>query len=191
MPRVAVQDVVNWFRAILFVGVATLWLLPLVLFGVAVFQYGKPLLSLACLLCMSASVLVIKLPERYFRPRRFELRRRLYERLGIRRFKRWMLDGEYMNAQIRRRVPGYRIIGSRASMRRFEGRTRESERGHLIWLLVTIPAIVYSGLMGWRGLALYFVLSALPINLYPIMLQRYTRARIVRLLQEPDPQIRK
>ena len=84
------------------------------------------------------------LPEQYYRPRTFEFNRRFYERMGIRFYKRWMMNGDYMNHFTRRFLPDYRVIDSCESMRKFEAQARTYEKGHLMWFSVTVLAGVYS-----------------------------------------------
>src|SRR5262249_39476458 len=134
------------------------------------------------LLAISTSVLAMFLPAGYFRPRSFELNGRIYEILGIRFFKRFMLHGDYLNRRMRRFESNYRIITNREAMRRFEAQTRANEAGHLMWLVVTVPSVVYAAILGCGKLAMYLFFSNLVINVYPIMLQRYIRARIHRAL---------
>jgi hypothetical protein len=49
-------------------------------------------------------------------------------------------------------------------------------------LLAALPAIAYALSTGSFKFALYFLIVNIALNLYPILLQRYTRARIIRIL---------
>jgi hypothetical protein len=51
-----------------------------------------------------------------------------------------------------------------------------------LWLLSAIPMIAYAVALGWRRFAAYLVVANVAANLYPIVLQRYNRARIYRIL---------
>ena len=42
------------------------------------------------------------------------------------------------------------------------------------------PAAVYATVAGWLGMALWLTLPGIPLHVYPVLLQRYTRARMAR-----------
>ena len=123
------------------------------------------------------------LPARYYRPKPFEAGGRVYELLGVRFYRRWMMNGDYMNRIARRFVPGYRVITNSDSMRKFEAQARRHEKGHLMWFFITALAGAYAAALGSTALAACLFLSSLLVHLYPMMLQRYTRARMYRRLE--------
>ena len=49
-------------------------------------------------------------------------------------------------------------------------------------LLAALPAMAYALSTGSFKFALYFLIVNIALNLYPIRLQSYTRARIIRIL---------
>ena len=178
------EVVVRRAQAVRTVVVALSWILPMLIFWYEAWDASRPLVPLAYLACASLSLVAAFFPDSYFRPKAFELRGKLYDAMGVRLFRRFMMDGDYMNRRLRRTVPGYRFIAGRDSMRRFEALTRANERGHLMWLLAGLPPTVYAVASGWPKFAAYFVIVNILLNVYPILLQRYTRARISRILRE-------
>ena len=122
------------------------------------------------------------LPECYYRTKPFELSGRIYKRLGVRFFRRFVPNGDYINRIIRRSEPEYKVISDKDSIIVFEGRTRLAEKCHLAALLLPLPAAVYALMLGWHWFALWMILPFIPFHLYPVLLQRYTRARIERVL---------
>src|SRR5215472_7924009 len=178
------EVVVRRAEAVRTVVVALTWILPILIFWYRAWDTSRPLVPLAYLACASVSIAAAFFPDSYFRPKAFELRGKLYEAMGVRLFRRFMMDGDYMNRRLRRAVPNYRFIAGRDSMRRFEALTRANERGHLILLLSGLPPTVYAVASGWPKFAAYFVIVNILLNVYPILLQRYTRARICRILRE-------
>lgn len=178
------QRVVHYsMHAILAALVFFFWTLPMILFCLVVWRNGSLMLTVGFLLCTSASVLVLYLPDQYYHPKSFELSGRLYELLGVKFYKRWMMNGDYMNHIIRRFVPEYRVVDSFASMRKFEAQARRHEKGHFMWVIITMLAGVYATILGSYMLAICLLLSGLMVHLYPMMLQRYTRARIYKCLE--------
>ena len=122
-----------------------------------------------------------RLPERYYRIKTFESSGRVYERLGVRFFKRFVPNGDYINRVMRRYEPGYRVVRCEGSLVEFEARTRLAERCHVAGLLIALPSAAYALMLGWNGFALWLLLPNIPLHLYPVLLQRYTRARIQRV----------
>jgi hypothetical protein len=94
-----------------------------------------------------------------------------------------MVNGDIMNYWIRRSVPGYRCVTGLESMRAFGRQTCGSERGHLLMFLAALPARAFALSTSSFKFALYFLIVNIVLNVYPILLQRYTRARIIRILR--------
>ena len=111
----------------------------------------------------------------------FERDGRLYERLGIRWFKRIATQGDYWNERRRRSDPSFRNVKDFNSAIEWEARTRSNEFLHLCSLAVGVVIMVwlYSRNKYTWMIAIFFV--ALIWDVYPIMLQRYNRARILRI----------
>lgn len=105
----------------------------------------------------------------------------LYESVGVRAFRVLATNGDLINRWARRMDPEYRVVRGRESMRAWLDRTRESERNHLVLLLMGVLTAVYAARIGWYGWAAGLTASNLVFNLYPVLLQRYTRCRIARI----------
>jgi glycosyl-4,4'-diaponeurosporenoate acyltransferase len=161
------------------VSVAPLELFVLELWNV----HGYRSLFLIFLPLVSACLIAQSLPDSYYRTKRFESSGRLYEALGIRWFKRFTPDGDCINRINRRFDPEYSLLRSHESIVEFEARTRLAERCHLISLIIVMPSAFYALALGWNQFVVWLLLPAIPLHLYPVMLQRYTRARIERVLQ--------
>jgi hypothetical protein len=141
----------------------------------------QPLLLVLALL---ASVVPFLLPVRFFRPRAFE-DRRFYQRLGLRAFRYLAPDGDWVTRRVRRLEPNYQVVNNRADVRAHIARSYEGERWHLAFFvggLFTQVFAVASGLMGW---AFLLTLMNVVFNLYPVLHQRYKRARARRACAFP------
>jgi hypothetical protein len=144
-------------------------------------QQGRTASTLLFLVSFfGAQFVVSKLPRSYFEIRPFESDGRLYELLGVRLFRFVVPMGDGINRFVRRFQPDYRIV-SEQSIADFEKRTVTAETFHLACLLMTVPSAVYAVVLGWRTFALLLTLPNIVLHLYPVLLQRYTRARILRL----------
>ena len=140
---------------------------------------------------VAGGTLVRLLPEAYHRIRRFEESGRLYAWMGVRYFKRFVPNGDYSNRLLRASNPGHRIIRDKASMVRFEASTRLAERVHLGALLMPLPCAAYALHLGWNGFALWLLLPNVPFHVYPILVQRYSRGRIRRVLNARSAPVRR
>ncbi len=169
-------------RAALTIVLACLWALPQLIFWYDAWDVRRPLITIGFLCSALVALVAVRLPETYYRVRAFESSGRLYEAIGVHRFRRFMMDGDYMNAGVRRTIPGYRVIAGRQEMRQFAVQTRVNERAHMFALWAGLPPIVYALYLSWYPFAIFLLAVAFVTNVYPIFLQRYTRARIARIL---------
>lgn len=147
---------------------------------------GNPSASVAphvvpFLVACAASVSAWWLPPAWYRTREVERDGRVYECLGVRLFRRVVPNGDWVNAWRRRRDPSFRVVSNYATAVEHWRRAMEGERNHLVLFLMSGAAAVYAWRLGWSGWGKYFVVANVLVNVYPILLQRYTRARIERI----------
>ena len=122
------------------------------------------------------------LPRAYFEVQRFERTRQVYESLGVLWFRQFAPHGDLANRWERRRDPYFRVIRGRRSAADFLQRTEQSERGHLVLFSLGIASAAWAWSIGWQGWAIYLSLGNVAVNVYPILLQRYTRSRLHAML---------
>ena len=126
----------------------------------------------------------------YFEPNRLELwgERSIYELLGVRFFKRYLLPTELLVNRLR---GGTAMQGGqdvlKVELKRLEWETKRNEVIHLLALfLITCILLVKSPQLSAMQVLLIFAIN-LYVNVYPIFVQRYNRLRIVRLLKKWTP----
>jgi glycosyl-4,4'-diaponeurosporenoate acyltransferase len=129
----------------------------------------------------------------YFEPNRLELwgERPIYELLGVRFFKRYLLPTELLVNRLR---GGTAMQGGedvlkvlKVELKRLEWGTKRNEVIHLLaLLLITCILLVKSPQLSAMQVLLIFAIN-LYVNVYPIFVQRYNRLRIVRLLRKCTP----
>ena len=111
-----------------------------------------------------------------YRRRGFERGGRFYERLGIRRWKDRLPEagalftGGFSKRSVRTK--------DRAVLERFVVETRRAEWTHWTIMLITPLFLVWN----WWWVELLMVVYALSANLPCLVVQRYNRARLARLL---------
>jgi glycosyl-4,4'-diaponeurosporenoate acyltransferase len=112
-----------------------------------------------------------------YRLRQFEHGGRLYERFGIKRWKDRLPEagalftGGFSKRSVRTR--------DREVLQRFVIETRRAEWTHWTIMLATPVFVLWS----WWWVALLMVVYALAANLPCLLVQRYNRARLTRLLR--------
>ena len=184
------------FNLIPFASFAGGWLAPLLMFWLYVwgplrpFDYASgPLLPplLLSVVVVAACIALWWLPSSYYTIRRFERSGRVYEMLGVRLFRWFVPDGDAANKWRRRRQPAFRVIRNRRYALAFVRRTETSERAHLLLLALGNVSAAFAWKIGWTGWAAYLGFGNVLVNLYPVLLQRYTRARLLRCGFRPGP----
>lgn len=174
-------DWLNYFP----IAVFGLWLGPLPQLWLALAgpmrPFARPEQALAPLPWFIAAVLggiaTLWLPRGWYRVRAAEPR--LYRRIGILAFRRFTTNGDALVRFVRRRHPGYTV--HRQDFSKALARTYFSERSHLVCLVFGLVTSAYLLAVGWYDWLVWTSLTNIVANLYPILLQRYTRARLARL----------
>ncbi|MBC8095873.1 MAG: hypothetical protein H7Y43_08670 [Akkermansiaceae bacterium] len=111
--------------------------------------------------------------------------RSIYEFLGVKFFKRYLLPTELLLSRLRGKKAMQGGQGAlKAELKRLEWETKRNEVIHLLALLLTGCILVFSSPQ-W-SIVNFLVIFAinLYVNVYPIFVQRYNRFRIMRLLGE-------
>jgi len=168
-----------------------LWIVPMIRFWGAVFGPLRPYAYSVALVTpslfwfvMGAVVCFVPLlfPRTYFRCWESAHGLRVYESAGVRLFKRYATNGDLINRWVRRLDTTYRLVTDKRSAQEWAEKTRRGERSHLILLLMGSLTAAYAAHIGWEGWAVGLAASNIIFNGYPILLQRYNRCRIERLL---------
>ena len=118
-------------------------------------------------------------PPRYYRLRPFENDGRLYRRLGVVTFK-WLL----FKSRVELLNFSARLSHGRTGLHRLECGIREAETDHAIALLVMVVITIHAAMNAWWALVNWLLLANVVANVYPIMLQRHNRARLLPVLEK-------
>jgi len=121
--------------------------------------------------------------EYYFRPKFFERSGKLYEKLGVKVYKKFVpTNGDYVNKLIKKSSPKYRFIYNKNNLEIFGKWTKIMEGSHTAigsgLLYFTIDALSKGD---YKFAGIFAGINAVT-NVYPIMLQRYNRARVYNIL---------
>ncbi|MEZ5682453.1 MAG: hypothetical protein R3E14_14280 [Erythrobacter sp.] len=122
------------------------------------------------------------LPSKYYAIGKPDRTIRFYKSIGILGLRRWITDGDQVREMVRRIDPTYVVDGHKRSMAERLALTRNIERAHFGFLFFGIASGTCAAMYGWWGWASAITIGNVAANLLPAMLQRYTRARISRIL---------
>jgi fatty acid desaturase len=145
--------------------------------GGAVLIYGVSM----SLVWLTRQVVPFALPPEYYRPRPFESDGRLFRRLGVVTFK-WLL----FKSRVELLNFSARLSHGRSGLHGLERGIRQAETDHAIALLVMVVITIYAATNAWWALVGWLLLANVVANLYPIMLQRHNRARLLPILGRAD-----
>ena len=126
----------------------------------------------------------------YFKPKTFEFYqdRTIYNLIGIKIYKKYLpTTGDI--ARKRKKITQIKLgAGNKVEeLQKYEKQTRNYEWRHLIGLFVFIPVFILLTLLSDEKLTvfdwIFLNILNLCINIYPILLQRYNRIRIIKVLE--------
>ena len=123
----------------------------------------------------------------YFAPKKFERSGRLYETLGVRYFKRALCGlAERVIKNIKSKPTNYFIGPERTitALKSFERQTRFNEVVHLFSTGCLSFAAIGSASGGQYSLAAMWGAFDLVLGIYPVLVQRYNRARIYNTIDQ-------
>jgi hypothetical protein len=182
----------NLLKRIFVFAVATAVLVYLVGWTAEAFGIHSPLFAFLANWLVMAWVAVIgqvwefRMPERYYRLRTFEHEGRSYEYLGVHWFKKLVRHGPFTifapTLRLQRKITEL----SGTELTRLEGEMCKTEAGHLAIGLIVILMAAYTAIRGWWDAAGWLLLFNIPLNIYPLLLQRYNRAKLQPLLEKVE-----
>ncbi len=134
------------------------------------------------------SSLISRVADNYFRPRKFEESGRFYEMSGIRFFKKWLpTTGNMVNKHFWKRIGRDQGIHTMSpdKLRNREANTRVLETMHLGMFALYGSILAVDAGTDPKGIAINVGFN-LGTNVYPIMLQRYNRVRLNRVIKRAE-----
>ena len=141
------------------------------------FHFDVPFPSpFAFVMGCAAACVPFLLPRGYFQPRGFE-RGAFYRRLGLRWFRYLAPDGDLINRTLRRIQPSYRVVHNRDSLRKHLEGTYSNERWHLAFFIAGTLTVVHAISSRQIAVGLLILVTNVAFNLFPVLHQRYKRAR--------------
>jgi hypothetical protein len=129
---------------------------------------------------VSGQVVHFSFPSGYYDAKAFERTGQVYERLGIRLFKRLVRRGPLSIFSPTLRLPKDKTL---SALQHLDGEMRKAETGHVFIFMLMLLFSSYALLRGWFDAAGWMLAFNVIINGCPIMLQRYNRIKLQELIQ--------
>ncbi len=126
---------------------------------------------------MASRRVQVRLPDAYHRLRGFEQSGRVYELVGVRLFKTMLRRGPLAVFNPDLHLPVERTAERLEHLAR---RMRDAEASHAVLFIVTLVFGGFAALRGWWTAAAWTAVFDVVINGYPVVLQRYNRARLAQ-----------
>ena len=131
---------------------------------------------------LAAGPLIFLAPRGFHVPRRWEYRGTFYRRVGVELFRSIVANGDLVNRFVRARHGlSYRVYGP--DIEKLVPKSIWNEQRHWAYLCWGFVTAYYAWSIGWESWAVWLAGTNVGANLYPIMLQRYSRARVMRLVK--------
>ena len=148
-------------------------------------RQGLPLPVIAVVLTLVGALAAWWLPHGYHALRKWECQGRLYGRVGVGRFRKFVLDGPRFRRWLCL-TEGHGPFAARRQLLLWRDRGRITERHHVAAMLMSLPSLYLAVRSGHRGMATYLIVGNIVFNVYPILLQRSTRVRLEQSLAGRD-----
>ena len=181
------------------IGFFGLWLGPLLMFWAQAlgplrpFDVAPPALTAWPWLGSSLvlAICTLFLPSGWYETRPFETAGKVYRYLGVPAFRRFVTNGDLVNRAVASRHPNYRVFRYAELRDALWRQCFQSERSHLVAFVAGAVATAYAVQIDWHGWAIWLTASNLGANLLPVLVQRFTRARLSALRSRKEWNLRR
>lgn len=121
----------------------------------------------------------------YYDTRPFERTGQFYERIGIRLVKKFLRRGPLRILSPTLKLPKENTVSALLNL---ENEMRKAETAHSLTLIFMLSVVDYAAANGWIDAVMWMLLFNIILNVYPIMLQRYNRIKLRKLICKQDRQ---
>jgi hypothetical protein len=148
----------------------------------ACFCYGR-MPAKTVYIFLGISFIAFLLPQRFYNAIQVKDLKFL-KKTGIEFALKYAQYGEIINNIIRKKFPGYKLVYDIKTLRSQYNKTYGFERFHFMALLFFLFVIIFALVNRNYIWATIFFVKNIIYNVYPILLQHYTRLRIAALLNK-------
>ena len=175
----------KYFKKLTLFIVATIAVILLIAWTLDSFGFRSPISALLGIwLVMSWIVLVgqvvpLSFSSAYYDFKSFEQTGQVYERVGVRLFKKLVRRGPLTIFSPTLRFPKEKTV---SALHNLESEMRKAETGHVLAFMIALLFVGYALLNGWLDAVAWILLFNILVNGYPIMLQRCNRIKLQELI---------
>jgi Glycosyl-4,4'-diaponeurosporenoate acyltransferase len=108
---------------------------------------------------------------------------RVLKKTGVAIAQHYAQNGMIINRVIRKKIPGYKTVYDKKTMQVQLNKTYEFEKFHFAALLFFLLTTIFALIEAYYLWALGLTATNIVYNIYPILLQHYTRLRIMSLIK--------
>jgi hypothetical protein len=134
-----------------------------------------------CWVAVIGQVVNLSFAPSYYHTKSFERTGQVYERLGIRLFKKLVRRGPLSIFSPTLRFPKEKTV---SALQGLLNEMQKAETGHALIFILMLLFVGYAALKGWLDAVVWMLLFNILINGYPIMLQRYNRIKLRGLIHQ-------
>ncbi len=120
------------------------------------------------------------LPQKYYKAKPLEKNGRIYRYAGVHYFKKLVAKGFLAN------LASIRFDGKRSRIDSYYRETQWGELLHLFMFVMISLLALYALVQRWYDAILYLMVFNILLNGYPVLLQRYNRFRLEKVIQLRD-----
>ena len=129
------------------------------------------------------SILFGFLPTLVFKHIQLSRDPRFYEKLGVKKIRNFVQDGDIINRSIRKSLPHHRITCNRHSVVKYLKTVEMYERYHFICLIFFSLIGVHAFLHLRYNLGILITACNFLYNVCPILLQQFNKARVWKIVK--------
>jgi hypothetical protein len=174
----------NTFLKWIIVWITTLGVGLLILFpfmSMSSLSYSIALnFTLMIWMSIAETLLIPELKASYFNSYPFEEEGKIYTYLGVHLFRKLLVLSGWEKSR-KKETP---IRKSLIILEYYEYRTRASEFGHIIIAIIIVFITVYVFTVSSLKDTIWLIITNILLNIYPILVQRYNRPRVGRVIKK-------
>lgn len=129
---------------------------------------------------IAETLLIPELKASYFNSHPFEEEGKIYTYLGVHLFRKLLVLSGWEKSR-KKETP---IRKSLIILEYYEYRTRASEFGHIIIAIIIVFITVYVFMAFSLKDTIWLIITNILLNIYPILVQRYNRPRVGRVIKK-------
>lgn len=131
-----------------------------------------------CYIFIGISIVSLLLPAKLLQ---LSNQPKFYENLGIKLIRKFVQNGDYINAFLKKRNPQHKTVRGKTSASSYIKTVIMYEWYHFLCLIFFLLTGVFAIISASYTLAAFIFLANIIYNICPILLQQYNRARIQKL----------